>query len=279
MARMAHEAARLGCLLGVVLVVATMVTASISAGQPNASFEMVDIPAGSFEAGDANGRPDETPRLVTLKSFRLMRFEVSNARFAAFVQATGYLTDPERRGFGYVWPGRWIRVPGADWRHRSGSSSNLNGLDDHPVVQVSWRDAYAFCRHYGLRLPSEEEWEFAARGTDGRIFPWGSAAPDDGGARRANYGANDCCAADMRDGYHETAPVGSYPAGVSPFGVHDMAGNVWEWTASVDGDSGKYVIRGGGWGNNPFCLRVSYRHRNPPDIGLEMVGFRCAGNR
>ena len=239
---------------------------------------MVTVPAGSFEAGDPDGRPDEAPRPVTLAPFQLMRFEVTNAQFAVFVAETGHVTDPERRGFGYVWPGRWIKVPGADWRHRSGPASDPIGLDDHPVVQVSWRDASAFCRHHGLRLPSEEEWEFGARGTDGRIFPWGEAAPDEGGARRANYGTNKCCAADMTDGYHETAPVGSYPAGVSPFGLHDMAGNVWEWTASPDGDTGKYVIRGGGWGNNPFCLRVSYRHKNPPDIGLDMVGFRCAGD-
>ena len=239
---------------------------------------MVAIPPGSFEAGDPDGRPDEAPRPVTVAPFQLMRFEVTNAQFAAFVDETGHVTDPERRGFGYVWPGRWIKVPGADWRHRSGPASDPIGLDDHPIVQVSWNDASAFCRHHGLRLPSEEEWEFAARGTDGRIFPWGEAAPDEGGARRANYGTNKCCAADMTDGYHETAPVGSYPAGVSPFGLHDMAGNVWEWTASPDGDTGKYVIRGGGWGNNPFCLRVSYRHKNPPDIGLDMVGFRCAGD-
>ena len=274
---MMHAGARLGCLL-LAAVVPAATAEPVAAGPADPPLEMVDIPGGSFAAGDAAGRPDEAPRPVTVAPFRLMRFEVSNARFAAFVGETGHVTDPERRGFGYVWPGRWIEVPGADWRHRSGPASDRIGLDDHPVVQVSWQDARAFCRHHGLRLPSEEEWEFAARGTDGRIFPWGAEAPDEGGARRANYGTDECCAADMTDGYHETAPVGSYPAGVSPFGLHDMAGNVWEWTATPDGDSGKYVIRGGGWGNNPFCLRVSYRHRNPPDIGLDMVGFRCAGD-
>ena len=270
---MAMRAARLGDLLAV-----AMVLAIASAAEAEAPFEMVAIPGGTFDVGDPDGRPDETPRPVTVTPFQLMRFEVTNAQFAAFVAETGHVTDPERRGFGYVWPGRWTKVPGADWQHRSGPASNRIGLDDHPVVQVSWNDAVAFCRHHGLRLPSEEDWEFAARGTDGRIFPWGEAAPDEGGTRRANYGTNECCAADMTDGYHETAPVGSYPAGVSPFGLHDMAGNVWEWTASPDGDSGKYVLRGGGWGNNPFCLRVSYRHKNPPDIGLDMVGFRCAGD-
>ena len=259
------------------LVVAALATAAFPCNA-DAPLEMVAVPGGSFRMGDPDGRPDETPRAVTVAPFRLMRFEVTNTQFAAFVAETGHVTDPERRGFGYVWPGRWIRVPGADWRRRSGPASNLVGLDDHPAVQVSWRDARAFCRHHGLRLPREEEWEFAARGSDGRLFPWGAAAPDEGGTRRANYGTSECCAADMSDGFHETAPVGSYPAGVSPFGLHDMAGNVWEWTASLDAESGKYVIRGGGWGNNPYCLRVSYRHKNPPDIGLDMVGIRCAGD-
>ena len=175
-------AARLGAVLAAVAVL-PLAALPKAAAHAEAPFEMVAIPAGSFEAGDAEGRPDEALRQVTVAPFRLMRFEVTNAQFAAFVAATGHVTDPERRGFGYVWPGRWTRVPGADWRHRSGPESNLIGLGHHPVVQVSWNDASAFCRHHGLRLPSEEEWEFAARGTDGRIFPWGEAAPDEGGTR------------------------------------------------------------------------------------------------
>ena len=272
---------RAGTRLGQPVAAAMLALAMAAAASPGnaaAPLETVAIPGGSFRMGDPGGEPDETPRQATVAPFLLMRFEVTNAQFAAFVEATGHVTDAERRGFGYVWPGRWTRVPGADWRRRSGPASNLVGLDDHPAVQVSWRDARAFCLFHGLRLPREEEWEFAARGADGRIFPWGDAAPDEGGTRRANYGTDECCAADMSDGYHETAPVGSYPAGVSPFGLHDMAGNVWEWTASLDAESGKYVIRGGGWGNNPHCLRTSYRHRNPPDIGLDMVGVRCAGD-
>ena len=98
-------------------------------------------------------------------------------------------------------------------------------------------------------------------------------------ARRANYGADGCCAADDTDGFRTTAPVGSFPAGVSPYGLHDMAGNVWEWTTSrFSGQPGWYVIKGGGWGNNPYCLRAAYKHGNPSDIGLDMVGFRCAAD-
>ena len=87
-----------------------------------------------------------------------------------------------------------------------------------------------------------------------------------------------CCAPDAGDGFRRTAPVGRYPSGASPFGLFDMAGNVWEWTSSAfPGQPEHRVIRGGGWGNNPYCLRVSYRHGNPPDLALDMVGFRCAG--
>ena len=234
--------------------------------------------------GDPDGDANETPRTVNVSAFSLMRKEVTNAQFAAFIDESGRVTDAERRGFGYVWTGRWGRVPGADWRHPFGPESDIAGKDEHPVLQTSAGDAAAFCRHYGLRLPREEEWEFAARGTERRRYPWSSPGESDPlldaqGARRANFGTIACCAPDDSDGYTRTAPVGSYPAGASPFGLLDMAGNVWEWTASpFPGKPEQTVLRGGGWGNNPYCLRTSYRHGNPPDIGLDMVGFRCAGD-
>jgi formylglycine-generating enzyme required for sulfatase activity len=114
---------------------------------------------------------------------------------------------------------------------------------------------------------------------NGRGYPWRDAPPrQSGGERRANFGTVDCCAPSAADGYARTAPVGTYPAGVSPFGLLDMAGNVWEWTSSrYPGRPGQVALRGGGWGNDPYCLRAAYRHGNPPDIGLDMVGFRCAG--
>ncbi|MBI2961868.1 MAG: formylglycine-generating enzyme family protein [Betaproteobacteria bacterium] len=241
--------------------------------------ELVSIPGGSFVIGDARGEPDEAPRQVTVKPFRMMRHEITNGEFAQFVAATGYSTDAERSGSGYVWTDRWREVAGAQWRRPQGPESSLHGLDRHPVVQVSARDAAAYCAWRGLRLPTEEEWEFAARGTDGRSYPWGNEPPAQMGERRANFGSERCCAPDASDGFERTAPVESYALGTSPFGLADMAGNVWEWTsAAYSGRSGQVALRGGGWGNDPYGLRASYRHGNPPDIGLDMVGFRCAGD-
>ena len=241
--------------------------------------QLVDIPGGRFQMGDPEGEADEAPRAMTVGAFRIMRFEVTQAAFAAFVAETGHETDPERRGFGYVWPGRWQQRAGATWRDPQGDGAADQALTDHPVVQVSARDAEAFCRHYGLRLPQDAEWELAARGFDGRRYPWGARPPQDFTRRPANFGTTACCAADQSDGHRLTAPVGSYAAGRSPFGLWDMAGNVWEWTASRHPDRpDRVILRGGGWGNNPYCLRTSYRHDNPADIGLDMVGFRCAAD-
>jgi formylglycine-generating enzyme required for sulfatase activity len=238
--------------------------------------DLVEIPAGLLHQGDPAGAPDEVLREVEIAAFRMMRGEVTNAMFAGFVAATDHVSDPERKGWGWVWTGRWRRVPGADWRHPAGPESVIEGLATHPVVQVSQRDAAAFCAWAGLRLPGDAEWEYAARGTDRRRYPWGDEPPEQAGTRRANFGTVACCAADDSDGFAKTAPAGRYPAGASPFGLFDLAGNVWEWTADEHpAEPGEFAIRGGGWGNNPYCLRVSYRHANPPDIGLDMVGFRC----
>ena len=241
--------------------------------------ELVPIPGGTFTMGDSAGETDEAPREVTVRRFRMMRYEVTNREFAVFVEATGHRTDPERGGFGYVWSDRWQRVRGADWRHPQGRASGIADFTDHPVVQLSARDAAAYCAWRGLRLPTEAEWEFAARGADGRRYPWGNEPPAQRGERRANFGTAVCCAPDASDGFLRTAPVGRYPRGASPFGLSDMAGNVWEWTSSpYRTQSGEVALRGGGWGNDPYGLRASYRHGNAPDIGLDMVGVRCAGD-
>ncbi len=258
------------------LVIACLVFAWVSTV---AASDMIDIPGGRFVMGDAEGDANEAPRPVTVAAFRIERHEVTNAEFRAFVAATGHQSDAERSGAGYVWTDRWRRIPGADWRHPHGRDTTIDGRGTHPVVQVSRRDAQAYCRWRARRLPSEAVWEFAARGLDGRRYPWGDEPPRQGAAARANFGAVPCCAPDDADGYLKIAPVGRFAAGASPFGVLDMAGNVWEWTSSAfPGRAGMVALRGGGWGNNPYCLRASYRHANPPDIGLDMVGFRCAGD-
>ena len=252
--------------------------ARVAAAEPPA-LDLIAVPGGEFVMGDPQGEPDEAPKRTRVVAFGIMRHEVTNRQFAAFVAAGGYRSDVEAAGAGYVWTGRWRRAEGADWRRPEGPDSTIADKPDHPVVQVSARDAAAFCAWAGLRLPSETEWEFAARGSDGRRYPWGDEAPEQGAGTRANFGAVACCAPDAADGYRTTAPVGSYARGASPFGLLDMAGNVWEWTASrFPGKPHDVALRGGGWGNNPYCLRVSYRHGNPPDIGLDMVGFRCAGD-
>ena len=246
-----------------------------------AAAEFINLPAGHVIMGDPAGDPGEVRREVQIGPFRLMRREVTNRAFVAFVRETGHRTDPEESGRGYVWTRRWQLIDGADWRHPFGWKAGSAGGDDHPVVQVSADDAAAFCGFYGWRLPSEEEWEYAARGNDGRRYPWGDQEPDqtDGEHSRANFGTVSCCAADDADGFLTTAPVGSFPDGAGPFGHLDLAGNVWEWTSSrFPGQPDHVVLKGGGWGNNPYCLRASYRHGNPSDIGLDMVGFRCAAD-
>lgn len=253
---------------------------STTAAAGNPADDLIDVPGGTFVKGDADGEVDEAPREVTVAPFRLMRLEVSNAQFSRFVAETGHVTDPERRGWAWVWTGRWNRVDGADWRHPEGPDDSIDGRSDHPAVQISKDDGEAFCAHYGMRLPTDTEWEFAARGTDGRQYPWGNQPPEaEDGSRLANFGSVPCCAPNASDGFLTTSPVGTFPEGASPFGLLDMAGNVWEWTSDIHpGEPGEFAIRGGGWGNNPYCLRVSYRHGNPPKIGLDMVGLRCAAD-
>jgi len=199
----------------------------------------------------------EGPRhRVTVDAFHIDRHEVTNALFERFVRATGHRTTAEREGDGWVYhqkDGKWQfeKISGAEWRKPQGPGSSASS--DHPVVQVSWHDAEAYCRWAGKRLPTEAEWEKAARGTDGRRYPWG----EDWDAAKANGAMS----------VRATRPVGSYASGVSPYEAHDLAGNVWEWVADwFDGsyyqrspernpkgpDSGQFrVLRGGAWYGRP----------------------------
>jgi sulfatase modifying factor 1 len=197
------------------------------------TFDWVEIPAGPFLLGsdkkkDDQAFDDELPQQsVTLPAYRIARTPVTVAQFAAFVQATGYQTDAEKRGSAYVWTGsKYDDVKGANWQHPRGPKSDVRQKQDHPVTCVTWQDAVAFCVWASevtgttIRLPSEAEWEKAARGTDGRIYPWGNDKP-----------TKEHCNFNMDVG--DTTPVGRYPKGASPYGLLDVAGNVWEWTNSL----------------------------------------------
>ena len=238
---------------------------------------LVDLPAANLVIGDPGGESDETPRWVQVDRVLMMRTEVTIRQFAAFILDAGYITDPERLGYGLVWRRGWERQSGATWREPLGPGSGMGGFLNHPVTQVSQRDAANFCYWAQLRLPRDIEWEYAARGSqDQRRFPWGDSLPE---PAFGNFGALECCTPDVSDGYLGTAPVGIYPLGASPLGLLDMAGNVWEWTATpYPGATNHAVIRGGGWGNNPYQQRVSYRQGASARIGMDMVGFRCAGD-
>jgi formylglycine-generating enzyme required for sulfatase activity len=275
---------------------------------------MVHVPAGEFQMGNTGIQwiwggslrdgdlgvqvfTDEQPgHTVYLDAFWIDQTEVTVAMFRTFVEATGYETTAEREGWGHPWTQgpmeeEWPQVPGTDWQHPRGPESSAE--DDHPVVQVSWEDAAAYCEWAGGQLPTEAQWEKAARGTDGRMWPWGNTYD---GALGSFCDAQ--CPIErwkqdyFDDGYAFTAPVGTFPSGASPYGALDMAGNVWEWVADwyeedyyVDSasqnplgpDSGTdRAMRGGAWYDNEPWVRCTVRHQNPPWSRCDDVGFRCA---
>jgi len=198
---------------------------------------MVRVMEGPFMMGSNESDETERPEhILTLKAFWIDQTEITNAMFQTFVQANNYQTEAERIGKAYfldLSTKSWQRIEGIDWQHPRGVESSLAGLNDYPVVDVSWNDAVAYCAWAGGRLPSEAEWEKAARGTDERIYPWGNSAPKENLLNFADVNL-DLSWADnkINDGYQLTSPVGSYPDGASPYGVLDMAGNVWEWVDS-----------------------------------------------
>lgn len=247
---------------------------------------LVYIPEGAFLMGraptDNAAFPNESPQhKVVLDHFRIDKTEVTNAMFSAFVEDTAYVTDAERKEgeANSLKDGDWQSDDEANWKHPFGATSNIIGKDQYPVSQVSWSDAFAYCRWAGRRLPTEAEWEKASRGTDGRLYPWGNESPD-------------CSRAQYIDCQGVSIPVGTKSLGASVYGVFDMAGNVWEWTndyylssyyatspasnpqGPVSGNN--RVIRGGSFFNIPELLRSSNRNYQKSNVSYANYGFRCA---
>lgn len=211
------------------------------------------IPGGEFILGSDTGNEDETPQqTIFIDAFNIDIYPVTNAQYKEFVDATGH-------------------APPRHWEN----GTYPEGTADHPVTWVTWYDAQAYAEWAGKRLPTEFEWEKAARGTDGRIYPWGN-----------EFDPSKCNS--RESGLKGTSPVGSYPEGVSPYGVFDMAGNVWEWTAdwykAYRGsiyELGRYgerykVLRGGSWYDGQDSVRTTTRKSFDPNQGFSTIGFRCA---
>lgn len=249
---------------------------------------MVLIPTGKFEMGKDRWGVGPRPHQVYLDAYLFGKTELTVGQFRQFVKETGYRTQAEASSGALEWTGsKWDDRTGANWRN-----PHFNQGDNHPVVCVSWNDAAAYCRWAGMRLPTEAEWERGARGTDARTWPWGNT-----------WDGSRCNCADKNasflgseqnedDGFAATAPVGSYPAGASPYGLLDMAGNAEEWCADWHDD--KYyqkgenrnprgptsgimrVMRGGSFAHTRGSALGTHRDCHTPSHGWSFTGFRCA---
>ena len=231
--------------------------------------EMVAIPAGPFPMGSSEGPDDERPaHEVNVPAYSIDRFAVTNAQYAEFLNTV----SAAARLYDFDDPDARIHRRGERWATDA-------GYENHPVVEVPWGGAVAYCKGHGKRLPTEAEWEKAARGIDARRYPWGAELPD---KRRAQHGA----------GWNETAPIDAFPAGASPYGVRDMAGNAWEWVSSAyrpypyRADDGREDpkpgpvrgTRGGGHDSSAAEITTTQRGRTlsrNPASGHHNIGFRC----
>lgn len=303
---------------------------------------MAFIPGGSFQMGGDNNQAseDEFPKHeVKIDAFYMDVTEVTNAQFQQFVEATGYITTAELKpdweelkkalppstkkpADSLLVPASlvfhasdgpvnlndytqwWTWATGADWKHPEGLGSTIKGKENYPVVQVSWYDAVAYCKWAGKRLPTEAEWEYAARGGfSNNIYPWGNEPVSVGKPKTNSWEGKFPYLNEQLDGYIIFSPVKSYPC--NNYGLFDIAGNVWEWCSdwyaadyyqSISGEASlnpsgpqksydpqepytpKRVLRGGSFlCNDSYCggYRVARRMKSSPDTGLEHTGFRC----
>ncbi|MFK2929354.1 formylglycine-generating enzyme family protein [Dyella agri] len=257
---------------------------------------MVFIRGGNFAMGSADDMagPDERPvHTVAVKSFWMDRTEVTVAQFQKFVDATHYETDAEKFGWSGIFSiadARWEHVDGADWRHPDGPGSRA--MPDNPVQHVSWNDAVAYARWTGHRLPTEAEWEYAARGgLAGKTYSWGDVL-NPGGKIMANWWQGSFPSHNTgADGFVGIAPVASFPP--NGYGLYDMTGNVWEWIADWFGQDyyarsptenpqgpasgSERGLRGGSYlCSENYCTnyRVAGRSHATPDTSLSNIGFR-----
>jgi len=262
------------------------------AHKPMSPEGMAKVPSGTTSIGSQDGLANEQPVFkAEVESFYLDKDLVTVADFRTFVETTSYQTEAEKIGDAVVFNferENWEVVDGANWQFPNGPDAP-KAQDDHPVTQVSWNDAIAYLDWVGKRLPTEIEWEHAARGGVNlqQKYSWGDSLIENG-----EYKANTWTGAfpqrnEVRDGYLQTSPVGAF--GATGLGLHDIGGNVWEWTESwylpypVDTNSSAVsdskVLRGGSFMcHTSYChgYRVSARTPTPPDNGLFHVGFRGA---
>jgi sulfatase modifying factor 1 len=331
------------CLISAKCETSSQAATSKQAGDSGAPPGMVWIPGTEFIMGtdDVSSFPNERPaHKVQVEGLWMDDHDVTNTEFAKFVEATGYVTTAERKP---DWeelkkelpPGTpkpddsvlvagslvftpttqpvplndlsawWRWIPGASWRHPEGPGSNIVGRENHPVVQVSWDDATAYAKWAGKRLPTEAEWEFAARGgLEGKRYSWGDEFRPGGKYMANTWQGLFPVSNSAEDGFVGTSPVKSFPP--NGYGLYDMAGNVWQWCSDwyrvdaftelasknvcrdtggpneswdpADPNAPKRVVKGGSFLCNPsYCesYRPSARRGTPPDTGSSHTGFRC----